>query len=117
LACPGEARSDQSLSYLTCQRSSTTVGPRDTDVPARQPEHDLISIDAISLRQILDDAFRPIARDGAGIVEVCLKLFEALETILVVAPDEFRAPVGRFAEELMDRVGAAMSHPANIEVV
>jgi uncharacterized membrane protein len=82
-----------------------------------EPEHDRVSIDAISPRQILDDAFRPIARDGAGIVEVCLKLFEALETILVVAPEEFHAPTRRFAEDLMDRIRKAMSHPADVEIM
>ncbi len=76
-----------------------------------------MSIVAISPQDILNDAFRPIARDGAGRVKVCVKLFEALETIRVVVPEGFRAPVGRFAEELMDRVRAAMSHPADVEVV
>jgi len=44
-----------------------------------EPEHERVSIVAISPREILDDVFRPIARDGAGIVEVCMKLFEALK--------------------------------------
>ncbi|SDY96808.1 DUF2254 domain-containing protein, partial [Citreimonas salinaria] len=82
-----------------------------------EPGHDRVSMVAISPQDILDDAFRPIARDGAGTIEVCVKLFEALETIQVVAPDGFRAPVDRFAEELMERARAAMSHPADIEVV
>lgn len=89
---------------------------RTTQTPP-ESEHDRVSIVAISPQEILDDAFRPIARDGAGTVEVCVKLFEALETIQVASPEGFRVPVGRFAEQLMKRVRAAMSHPADVEVV
>lgn len=81
------------------------------------PEYDRVSMVPISPHDILDDAFRPIARDGAGNVEVCLKLFEALETIKAVSPNRFGAPIARFADILLDRVRSAMSHQADIDVV
>lgn len=83
----------------------------------RQPEYDRVSMVPISPQNILDDAFRPIARDGAGNVEVCVKLFEALEAIRAIAPARFGPPIERFADILLDRVREAMSHPADIGVV
>jgi uncharacterized membrane protein len=82
-----------------------------------EPRCDRVSMVTISPEDILDDAFRPIARDGAGNVEVCAKLVEALETIQAVSPDRFGAPVGRFADVLLYRVRAAMSQQADIDVV
>ncbi|MDY8110133.1 DUF2254 domain-containing protein [Fulvimarina sp. 2208YS6-2-32] len=80
-------------------------------------EHDRVSIVPILPEQILHDAFRAIARDGADNVEVCLKLFEALEAIHAVAPCRFDAPIAHFAEDALERVRGAMSHQRDLRVV
>lgn len=80
-------------------------------------EFDRLSMVAIAPEKLLEDAFRPIARDGAANVEVCVQLFKALEAIQAASPQEFEAPIRRFAEVLMDRVRSAMSHPTDVDVV
>ncbi|GLI98978.1 DUF2254 domain-containing protein [Sphingobium sp. BS19] len=45
-----------------------------------------ISLPKLSIGDLLDDLFRPIARDGAGTVEVAIKLQRSLAEIAAVAP-------------------------------
>lgn len=49
------------------------------DSPA--PEYDRVEVPVLSVRDMFDDAFTAIARDGAGTVEVMLRLQKALETL------------------------------------
>jgi uncharacterized membrane protein len=45
------------------------------------PKYDLVEVPAISERDMFDDAFTAIARDGAGTVEVAVRLQEALRIL------------------------------------
>lgn len=45
------------------------------------PEYDRVEVPVLSVRDMFDDAFTAIARDGAGTVEVMLRLQKALETL------------------------------------
>jgi uncharacterized membrane protein len=76
-------------------------------------EFDRVTMTPISPEALLTDAFRPIARDGSGNVEVCLKLLEALEGIRALSPERFEKPVRRFASDLLDRVDDNMTHGAD----
>lgn len=50
------------------------------------PEHNRVAVPALSARDLVADAFRPIARDGAGMIEVVLRLLHALEAIAELNP-------------------------------
>lgn len=46
-----------------------------------EPEFDLVGVPEISVRDMFDDAFTAIARDGAGTVEVAVRLQKALRSL------------------------------------
>jgi uncharacterized membrane protein len=45
------------------------------------PEYDRVEVSELSVRDMFDDGFTPIAGDGAGAVEVVLRLLKALESL------------------------------------
>jgi uncharacterized membrane protein len=75
-----------------------------------------VTLPAIRIDDLLDDLFRPIARDGAGIVEVAIKLQRSLAEIAAMAP----AAHGLLAVRAADALGrsqAAMTFAADLECV
>ncbi len=82
-----------------------------------EPEWDRVFMAPIAPSDILVDAFRPIARDGADNVEVCLKLLRSLEAVRAAAPDLFGTEIDAFAAGMMERVRAKMAHPADLAEV
>mgnify|MGYP003671667537 CR=1 FL=1 len=49
---------------------------------AEKPKYDRIAAPEISLKDMFDDAFTAIARDGAGVVEVSLRLQKTLDSLV-----------------------------------
>ncbi|WP_232059317.1 DUF2254 domain-containing protein [Kineobactrum salinum] len=64
------------------------------DVPIK---YDRISIPAISLNDMFDDAFNAIARDGAASVEVAIRLQKAFGSLVLVGHDELKKAAGTHA--------------------
>lgn len=83
---------------------------REAGVPAR------VHFPAIRLCDLLDDLCRPIARDGAAIVEVGVRLQKALGAIAREAA-EARPLVVREARDAAARAGAALSSEADRAVI
>ncbi len=67
--------------------------PRDEDAPQFPRVH----VPAVELTAVVEDAFRPIARDGAGMVEVALRLHKVLGDLVRIAPHETQRAVLRAA--------------------
>lgn len=67
--------------------------PRDDE----EPRYPRVHVPVVDLADVVDDAFRPIARDGAGIVEVGLRLQRVLGNLARVAPEESQREVLRTA--------------------
>lgn len=55
----------------------------------------------------IEDAFRAIGRDGASLVEVQLKLQEALVSLSRIAPEAFALPAGDMSREALERAKAS----------
>ncbi|WP_127753246.1 DUF2254 domain-containing protein [Devosia sp. 1566] len=51
------------------------------------PENDRVVVPPLAPQDLLEDAFRPIARDGAGIIEVVLRLLHSLEIVAELNPE------------------------------
>ncbi|WP_174604609.1 DUF2254 domain-containing protein [Cnuibacter physcomitrellae] len=67
-----------------------------------------VLVEPVALQDLITDAFRPIARDGAGMVEVQIRLQKCLGSLARVAPGQahlFRAA----AERALTRVDAALT--------
>lgn len=87
------------------------------DGEEREPMFDRVSMMPLTPDDVLTSALRPIARDGAGNIEVCLKMYEALEAVLAMSPKQFAPAVEAAAADFLARVRAAMSHPADVHAV
>lgn len=74
-------------------------------VEARYPN---VHVPAIDLADLFDDLFTPIARDGAGLVEVALRLQKALRTLSRLKGDGFAANAQRHSQEALARCEQAM---------
>lgn len=83
-------------------------GPEGSDTHVRLP--------ALQLDDLLEDLFRPIARDGAGNIEVAIRLQRALGDIARLAPRAQGALV-RTGAEALARCEAAMDFEADLKRV
>jgi uncharacterized membrane protein len=59
------------------------------------------------LKDVIEDAFRPIARDGAALFEVQIRLQKALSALCGVAPDLFGPACIAMSHEAIERGKAA----------
>ncbi|KFE36761.1 DUF2254 domain-containing protein [Thioclava atlantica] len=69
--------------------------------PPRSPElhFERVFVRDIPPAQLIEDAFSAIARDGAGMFEVALRLQEVLKALAAMHPDHFGAPAAGKARE------------------
>lgn len=78
--------------------------------------NDRVAVLPLDANDVIEDAFRPIARDGAGIVEVVLRLLEGLETVAATNQYLRQAAIDAGKDALL-RAEAALSAPADIAAV
>ena len=76
-------------------------------------ENDRLTIPALSAQDMLDDAFRPIARDGAGTIEVVLRLLKSLEVIAAANPFLRQAALAT-ASDAVGRARKALTAEADL---
>lgn len=67
-----------------------------------------LHVPLITPEDMFDDAFGPIARDGAAMIEIAIKLQKALRALASVGDAEFTAAADRLAAESMERALAAL---------
>lgn len=80
------------------------------------PDETGVRLPAMSIGDLLDDLFRPIARDGAGLVEVAIKLQRSLSDIAAAAPRSHGLLAIRAADALA-RSEAAMTFSSDVQSV
>ena len=68
-----------------------------------------IEVPELSPRDMFDDAFTAIARDGAGIVEVAIRLQKALHSLAVMGDKGIQAAALDHAQMAQTRAVAALS--------
>ncbi|SOD93394.1 DUF2254 domain-containing protein [Caenispirillum bisanense] len=90
-----------------------------TEKPGQRPAaaFSRVSMRRITPQDVMTVAFRPIVRDGAGNVEVCLEVCEALQAIRAAAPHVFGRAVAETAVDLLARARSDMSHPPDLRAV
>lgn len=81
-----------------------------------QPDDARVRLPEMSIGDLLDDLFRPIARDGAGIVEVAIKLQRSLADIAAAAPRSHGLLAVRAADALA-RSETAMTFAPDLQTV
>lgn len=75
---------------------------------SREPDHPRLHVPPVLPAEMLEDAFQPIARDGAALVEVQVRLQRALDTLARIVPDEFSDAASAMSAEALGRACAAL---------
>jgi uncharacterized membrane protein len=81
------------------------------------PTYDRVEVPELSVRDMFDDAFTAIARDGAGTVEVALRLQKALRALGSLGDAEMAAAAEHHAQQALARAEKAMDLPADVSSV
>jgi uncharacterized membrane protein len=67
----------------------------------------------IKLEDLFDDVFMPIARDGAGLIEIQLRLQKSLLALQQICPDCFAEQAQRHSELALQRAQQSLSLDAD----
>lgn len=95
-----------------------TLWPRaeeDREPPA--PVYDRVEVPGISVRDLFDDAFTAIARDGAGIIEVAIRLQKALHSLASLGDTDIREAAIHHARTALARSEKALTLPEEIAAI
>ena len=82
-----------------------------------EPQFDRIEIPEIEVSDMFDDAFSPIARDGAGTVEVQIRLQKALASLASVGNEDIETAAVRHSRLALKRARQALNLEEDIETV
>jgi uncharacterized membrane protein len=74
-----------------------------------------VYVPAIELDEVFDDLFTPIARDGAAIVEIGVRLQKAFGTLAKFNQDRFRDAAMRHSKEALERAEAALGIASDLQ--
>jgi uncharacterized membrane protein len=75
-----------------------------------------VAVPALHPKDLLEDAFRPIARDGAGSIEVVLRLLHSLRIIAQLNP-HLRDAALAAAEDATGRAERALTSPTDLKAL
>jgi uncharacterized membrane protein len=80
-------------------------------------QFDRVAVPELSLKDMFDDAFTGIARDGAGTVEVVVRLLKALETLAASEDAAMRDNALRHTRLALVRAENALKIPDDLRAV
>jgi uncharacterized membrane protein len=78
------------------------------DESAEEPKYDRVEVPELSAQDLLDDAFTAIARDGAGTVEVAVRLQKALKSLAAIGDTDLREAAEQHAQLALKRAEKAL---------
>ncbi len=81
------------------------------------PKYDRVEVPEISMRDMFDDAFTAIARDGAGSVEVSVRLQKALHALAFLGDAPMREAAHYHARLALKRAETALNVPEDLAAV
>ena len=87
------------------------------DVSSTKIKYNRIEVPEIEDTDIFEDAFRPIARDGAGNIEVMIRMQKAFKTIYTFVPDEIKEIVIMNAQDAFNRAKLVIDHKDDLELL
>lgn len=86
--------------------------------PAPDPEapvHDRVEVPPLSIDDMLGDAFMAISRDGAGLLEVAIRLQKGLASLAATGEPAMRSAARRHSRLALARAEAALTLPEDLE--
>jgi uncharacterized membrane protein len=82
----------------------------------RSGDNDRLRVAPIVPRDVLEDFYRPLARDGAHIIEVVSRMLKSLETVAAVKPT-FAAAARELAEDVIARAEKGLEAESDLRVM
>jgi uncharacterized membrane protein len=79
--------------------------------------YDCLTVPKISMVDFFDDAFRPIARDGAGNIEVMLRLQKVFKSIETINHEEIKKLAIHYSKEAYKRAELSMKFKPDLDVL
>jgi len=79
--------------------------------------YDCIEVPRISMEDFFDDAFRPISRDGAGNIEVMLRLQKAFSSLETINQAEIKAAAIQYSKYAFNRAKLAMKLESDLDIL
>ncbi len=86
-------------------------------VTTKKVIYNRIEVPEISVADMFDDAFRPIARDGAGNLELMLRLQKALISIAYIGSAEIKELAISHSRQAYERAELAMEFKSDLEIL
>ncbi|VDC33853.1 hypothetical protein XINFAN_04082 [Pseudogemmobacter humi] len=80
-----------------------------------EPEHPRIHVDRLKDDDLFEDAFMLMARDGAGLIEIQLRLLKCLTALSRIGPEAFRTAARRQADMASARAAQALVFARDLE--
>jgi uncharacterized membrane protein len=85
--------------------------------PQQETQFPRVHVPAIDVADLFDDLFTPIARDGAGIIEVGVRLQKALKILSQLGPANFAEDAARHSVLALKRAETALPLEQDIAVL
>ena len=85
------------------------------DVQAEEPKYPRIHVAPLKIADLFEDAFMLMARDGAGLIEVQLRLHKCLNALSRLGSEDFRASARYQAALARARAETALTFPSDRE--
>ena len=100
---------DQGTAVDVIGRGVRVLSHLSRPVPPEEPKYDRVYAPGLSVADMLDDFFTPIARDGAAIVEVAIRIQQALASLGRLGDAAVTVAAQRQAELALKRAEAALT--------
>lgn len=81
------------------------------------PTYDRVAVPELLVRDMFDDAFTSIARDGAGMVEVAVQLQTALQSLATIGSADMRSAANYHAKLALKRAAIALDVAEDVTAV
>lgn len=78
---------------------------------------DRIAVPELIIHDLFEDAFRPIARDGAGNIEVMIRLQKAFKTLAIIDNSDLKVATLLHSQESFERAKLEIKYEKDIEVL
>lgn len=82
-----------------------------------KPKYDRVAVPTTEVRDLFDDAFTAISRDGAGMVEVSVRLHQALHSLAAVGDAAMRDAAKNQSRIALARAEMTLKLPEDLEAV
>jgi uncharacterized membrane protein len=83
----------------------------------KEIHYDCLTVPKISMVDFFDDAFRPISRDGAGNIEVMLRLQKVFKSIETINHEDIKKLAIQYSKEAYERAELSMKFKSDLDVL